>query len=254
MGLSVSDNGAKSGLAAGDSEHGIGGMKIKDDNRNVVVAAQGKGRGIHHVEALGEGFLAGERLIARRGEIELRVGRVDAVDLGGLEEGVGIDLGGTERRTRIGREKRIAGAAGENHDRPLREKFAGATGVKGGGNLRHLLGSHHDGSRADTLKRVLDGQGVDNRGQHAHRVTENAVRALLGTRQAAEDIASAEHDADFDPHGHEAGETIGDIGQNSVVMTGRGGPLQDLAAELQKNSLVLRLHRLSSHLGCLSLL
>ena len=56
----------------------------------------------------------------------LRIGRIDAVDLGALEERVGADLGGAQRCGGIRGEKRIAGSAGEDDDPALARDGASA--------------------------------------------------------------------------------------------------------------------------------
>jgi hypothetical protein len=51
----------------------------------------------------------------------VRVGGVDAVDLGGLEHNLGTDLGAAQRRCGVGGEERVAGAGGKNHHLALFE-------------------------------------------------------------------------------------------------------------------------------------
>ena len=66
-----------------------------------------------------------------------RIGAVDPVDVGGLEHGVAFHLGGAQHRRGVGREERIAGAAGEHHDAVLLEMAQRALALVGLADLRH---------------------------------------------------------------------------------------------------------------------
>ena len=68
--------------------------------------------------------------------MRLRVGGVDAVDLGRLEHDLDAHLHAAQRRRGIGGEKRIAGAGGENHDLAL---FQVAHRLAADVGLDHLL-------------------------------------------------------------------------------------------------------------------
>ena len=56
------------------------------------------------------------------------------------------------------------------------------------------------------LERVLQGEGVDDRAEHAHVVALRAVHAGARSLEPAEDVAAADHDADLDPLGVHLGE------------------------------------------------
>ena len=214
-------------------------MEVEDHDRDAVVAAKGEGRRVHHVQVLGQGLLVGERVVARGGGVLRRIGGIDAVDLRGLEEGVGTDLGRAEGRAGVGGEEGVARAAGEEGHGTLAHQADGLACVEELCHLRHGAGRHGDGGNADALEGVLHGERVDDRRQHAHRVAQHAVGAVARARQAAEDVAAADDHADLRAQGHQLREPLGHVGQNRLVMAGIGGALQHLAAELQKNPLVL---------------
>ncbi len=90
---------------------------------------------------------------------------------------LGLDLDGPQRGGGVGGEERVAGAAGEDHDPALLEVADGPAPDVGLGDLRHVDGGLHPGGLAQLLERVLQGQGVDDRGQHAHVVGLGAVHA-----------------------------------------------------------------------------
>ena len=50
----------------------------------------------------------------------------------------------------------------------------------------------------ELLEGVLEGQGVDDRGQHAHVVGLGAVHAGAGAGHAPPDVAAADDDGDID--------------------------------------------------------
>jgi hypothetical protein len=66
--------------------------------------------------------------------------------------------------------------------------------------LGHGNGREHLGVDAELAKGGRQSQRVDNGCQHAHVIAGNAVAPLRGHGDTAEDVATADHDADFDPH------------------------------------------------------
>ena len=66
------------------------------------------------------------------------------------------------------------------------------------GDRAHLDGGDDARQDAVLLERVLHGQAVDDRGEHAHVVAGGAIHALRAGGHAAEDVAAADDDADFD--------------------------------------------------------
>ena len=132
--------------------------------------------------------------------VELGVGGVDAVDarVGALQDHLGVDLGGPQRGGGVGGEERVAGAAGEDHDPALLEVADGPAPDVGLGDLGHLDRRLHPGGLAEALEGVLQGEGVDDRGQHAHVVGLGAVHAGAGAGHAPPDVAAADDDGDLD--------------------------------------------------------
>ena len=74
----------------------------------------------------------------RGGGVEHRVGGVDAVDLGALEDHVRPHLHRAQRGGGVGREVGIAGAGGEDDDAPLFEVADGAAADERLGDRAHL--------------------------------------------------------------------------------------------------------------------
>src|SRR5262249_40917354 len=82
----------------------------KDVDRELLVAAQGERRGVHHLEVLHERLVESDALVAGRGLVLQGIGRIDAVHLGRLEDHVRLDLAPAQRRRRVGGEEGIARA------------------------------------------------------------------------------------------------------------------------------------------------
>src|SRR3954462_9831026 len=106
------------------------GAQVEDDDRELVVHAQGDGGGVHHLEPLFQDLDVGNGIVFGGVFVDHRVGGVDAVDLGPLEDDVGFHLHRAERSGGVGGEVGIAGAGGEEHYPAL---FQFAAGSGGGG-------------------------------------------------------------------------------------------------------------------------
>src|ERR1019366_8622662 len=126
------------------------------------------------------------------------VGVVDTVHFGGFEDGVGFDFHGAQRGGRVGREIRVAGAAGEDDDASFFEVADGAAPDEGLGNLVHLNGRLHTGEDVLFFESVLQGKRVDDGGQHAHVIGGDAIHVLGLVGNPAEEIATAYNDGHRD--------------------------------------------------------
>src|SRR6516162_7797902 len=86
------------------------------NDRHTGFPSKGKGCGVHNLEAARNRLLVGQALVTMRIAVLLRVGAVDAVDVSGLEHGIGADLGGAQNRGRVGCKERIAGSGSKDED------------------------------------------------------------------------------------------------------------------------------------------
>src|SRR5712672_2131963 len=108
-------------LALNDSHEVAGIEQVEYLQRQVIFPTHDDGRGVHHVEAVIQHLVEGQVRVALRVGIEIRIGIVDSVHLGGLQQDLGIDLDGTERCRGVGGEEGITGAGTEYDDAPLLE-------------------------------------------------------------------------------------------------------------------------------------
>src|SRR4029079_17453869 len=122
-----------------------------------------------------------------------------AVDLGGFQQQVGVDLDRAQARGGVGGEDVVAGAGGENADAPLLEVAHGATPDVLLTNLVDANRGHHARVQTEGFDGVLHRERIHDGGEHAHVIAGDTIHA--GTRQpgAAEDVAAADHDRDLHP-------------------------------------------------------
>ena len=125
---------------------------------------------------------------------------VDAVDLGRLEEDVGVDLDRTQTRGGIGREEGIARARAENHDTTLLEMADRAPANVILANLVDAQRRHDPRIGAEALERVLHRERIDHGGEHSHVIRGHPVHTGAREARAAEDVAATDDDGDLDAH------------------------------------------------------
>src|SRR5690606_36934337 len=117
-----------------------GGMDRKDDDGDGIVPRQRNRRRVHHLEIAREHVLVAQLLVALGILVELGIGAVDTVDLGGLQEGFATHFRGAQGSSRIGGEIGIAGAGGKDNGTALLQMPHGTAADIG---LAHRL--HGDG-------------------------------------------------------------------------------------------------------------
>src|SRR4029453_914268 len=138
-----------------------------DDDRQAVIHAEGNRGRIHDLEPLLEDLQIRNRLVLGGVAVDHRVGGVDAVDLGALEDDVRLHFHGPEGGGGVGGEVGIAGAGGEHYDPALLEVTDRTAANERFGNRSHLDRGGHAGGHPDVLERVLQRQRVDDGRQHA---------------------------------------------------------------------------------------
>src|SRR5271157_941384 len=213
-------------------------VEVKDHNGQVILAAHRDGRSIHHPQPESQHVHVADGLehggILHHGGI---VG-VDAVDFGRLQDGVGLDLHGEQRGRRVGGEVRTAGATGEDHDAAFFEVADCTAPDKRLGHLVHLDGAHHARPDALFLQRILQGQGIDDRGQHAHVIGGNAVHGLGLLGHAAEEVAAAHYDRDLNSQPVHFGDFGRDFVHPGVIDAEALPGGQRLTGYLEKNAFI----------------
>ena len=95
------------------------------------------------------------------------------------QDRLGADLERAERCGRVRREVRVPGAGGEDDDAALLEMAHGAPADVRLRDFLHVDRREHARVRAVPLERLLDGERVQHRREHAHVVAGRAVDPLL---------------------------------------------------------------------------
>ncbi len=116
---------------------------------------------------------------------------------------------------------------GEDDDAALFEVADRAAADERLGDRAHFDRGQHAGRDRSLLERVLEREGVDDRGQHPHVVGGRAVHPARAGGQAAEDVAAADDDRRLDAEalnfGDVFGDAVGDRGVDPVVLLAHEG-------------------------------
>ena len=209
---------------------------VEHDDRNIVVAAERDGGGVHDLQIVAQNLVEAHRLIALGVGDLLRVRGVDAVDAGALEQGVAAHFGGTKRGRGIGGEVGIAGSGGEQDDAPLLDVAKRAAADVGLADAGHGDRRLHPRLGAQLLERALEREGVHDGGQHPHVIGAGPVEALGRGGHAAKDVAAADDETQLGAMlargEYFAGERLDGVGVDAEL----AGTHQGLARQLEQNA------------------
>src|SRR5665647_645405 len=207
----------------------------EDEDGHAVVAAERNGRRVHDLEVLLEDVDVADGLEPLGRLVGDRVRRVDAVDLGRLEDDFGPDLEGALGG---GREDDDAALLHVPDDPPADERLGHGLDLDGRDVARVGPG---------LVEGRLQGDAVDDGGQHAHLVGRALVDAVLDAPGAAEEIAAADHDGDVDAEIVDFLDLAGDGDGPLEIDAGGDVAEEGFARDLEQDALVGRLgcgHRL----------
>src|SRR5438094_758774 len=74
----------------------------------------------------------------------------------------------------------------------------GAASDIGLGQFRNFNGALHTGGNSHFLKRILEGHGIDESGQHPHIICRDAVNPSSAIRSPAPNVSSPHNDSHLD--------------------------------------------------------
>ena len=222
-----------------------GRLRSKTTIGQVVLHAQAHGRRVEDLELVAEQVRVVEMSVAPRIGVRHRVFVVDAVDLGRLEQDLGVDLDRAQGGGGVGREVRVAGAGHEERDAALLEVADGAPPDVRLGDLVHRDRGHDPGRDAGPLERVLEGQAVHDRREHADVVAGRAVHPARRRGQAAEDVAATDDDPDLDAEAVDLRDLAGDERADGRVDAVLAIAEQRLAGQLEQDPPVAQRRRLA---------
>src|SRR5690606_26209076 len=148
------------------------------------------------------------------------------------------DLHRSQGRRRVRREVGVARARREHHHVAAIQVADGAPADVRLRDLADLQGGHHPGAHPAALEGVLEREGVDDRGEHAHVVALGPVHALAGSLEPAEDVATPHDQADLDARGLYVRDLLGGGPQGLGVDPSGVLVAQGLTAELEHHPFV----------------
>ena len=207
----------------------------------MVVHREGRGRGIHNGKVLRQNLFIGDGIILDGIGIFGGVGVVNAVDVFGKQDHIGIDLRRAKNCRRVGREKRRTDAAAEEHHAALLEVPDRAGADIGLGNFFDLKRRLHAHINALLLQNVRNRHAVHRGGQHTHVVGTGALNVTFAILHAAPEVAAADDDAHFNAHLAALLDYVAHLGNNIKVETKMLVACQRLAADLEQHALILQL-------------
>jgi hypothetical protein len=131
--------------------------------------------------------------------------------------------------------------AAKDHHPAFFQMADGPAPDHGLGHRGHVDGAQHAGVHALSFQGGLQGQGVDDGGQHAHVVAGCAFHAAALPGGAAEDVAAADHDGHLGAQITHLFDLAGDGGQDGGVEALPGfGVLKGFPAQFEHDPLELR--------------
>lgn len=194
-------------------------------DRHVLVTTMGKGLRVHHPEVLVEAALVRRVPEELRIAVLARILVVQAVDVGGLENDLSLDLARPECRGVVGRAVRITRTAGQDDDvaaLQMADRLLVQEGLRRSG--RDQSGHESALESADPREQIVQDDAVLDGCEHAKLVGGNAIHTLGGAGGAAEDVPAADHDGDLDRLLVRGGDFLGDP-EHGVGIVGKDGGL-----------------------------
>src|SRR3954469_18092713 len=122
--------------------------------------------------------------------------------------------------------------------RMARRRMNGSATARGVVALADVDRRLHAGGHAPLLQGVLEGEGVDHRGEHAHVVAGHAVDAAVAGGEAPDDVAAADHHRHLDVELVDVADLVGDGGHHRLVDAERLRAHQGLAGDLEEDPAV----------------
>ena len=120
------------------------------------------------------------------------------------------------------------------------------------GDLVHRDRGHHPRRHAGPLERVLEGQAVHHRREHADVVAGRPVHPAGGGGEAAEDVAAADDDADLDAEAVDLGDLPGDEHADGRVDAVLAVAEERLAGQLEQDPAVAQRLRSAAAVAAVS--
>src|SRR5262244_4112231 len=212
--------------------------EIEHHDGELVVHAERDGGGVHDRQAPVERLDVTHPGKLHRGGILGGISGVDAVHLGSLEEDLGSDLHRAEGPRGVRGEEGIARSGGEDDHASFLQMAHGTAADVWLGHRAHLDGGQHAGGYPRLLDGVLEGEGVDHGGEHAHVVAGGAIHSPCARGNATEDVPTADDHRHLHAHGDHLADFLRDapdrVGLDPIGLA----PGQRLTGQLEQDAAI----------------
>lgn len=213
-------------------------FKIEDEDWDVVLFAHGQGGHVHDAEFFFDGFVEGEGCVTGGVGVFVGIGGVDAIDFGGFEEDIAIELGCPKGGTGVGGAERVAGASCKDDDAPFVEVADGAVADEGFGDCSDIQSREDAGIDADGVEFFFEGRRVHDGTEHAHVVGRRLVDITrFGQIGTSDDVAPADDDGDLGPGFGRIEDLVGDDSEFFGVDSEPVGGAEGFATEFEQDTL-----------------
>ncbi|OPZ97902.1 MAG: hypothetical protein BWY71_01442 [Planctomycetes bacterium ADurb.Bin412] len=147
-----------------------------------------------------------------------------------------MDFGCPQGGTGVGREKGIAGTAGQDHDPVVLHMFDGPPAYEGFAETGDFNGREHPGGNFLPFQDILQGQCVNHRRHHPHLVAGYPVYVChFAQRGAPDQIAGSDDDGRLHTQRNQLFYLGGYFIQLIFGQTEPPGAAQAFAADFQQN-------------------
>jgi len=235
------DPGAEFGALA-DLAHDARGGDVEHVHGQALLVGQHERAGVHDPDPGRQRLVVGQRGVAHRVRIQVRVAVVDPVHPAlGHQQRIGVQFQGPLHRRVVGGHVRLPDAAREQHDQAAFQVVQGPEPDERLGDAvdRHR-GHHPDVGVGPGRERAPQHQRVHDGAEHPDVVRLGPADAPALGHPAAEVVPAADDDRHLHAQIVYGENFLGDAGQASRIDPGAARPRERLAAQLDENPAIAR--------------
>ena len=209
---------------------------LENEDGHVIFHTKRNSCSIHDLEAAGDDFLVADVIETGGSRVLDRVCSVDAIDLGGLHDDVAFAFNGAESGAAVRRKERIAGTGGEDDHGTRRQKLESLASVEEYADRFHADSGHHHGIDTLLVESVLHGKAVHHGAEHTHSIALGAVHAASRSRNAANEVAAANHERNLHALLDDRRNFACHVGEDNIIDTVALFACKGFATKLEKNT------------------
>ena len=177
-----------------------GDFEIEDKEWDVALLAHGQGGHVHDAESFVECFGEGQRFVAGRCWIFVRICGVDPINFGCFEEDVAVELGCSQGSTGVGGEEGVARSCCEDDNASFFEVTDGSASDEGFGNGSDIERGHDAGVDSDGVEFLFKCDRVHDGAEHTHVVCCGLLYVPgFGELGSSDDVSASNDDGDLSP-------------------------------------------------------